>query len=95
MRTTELATSASGSSATSSVTITLSANCATGIEGIDSTLQYNKTKLKLTNEGTLAATGFTSMSGTDQSTGEFKLSVLYTDTAETPTSANTAIHILA
>ncbi len=65
------------------VTVSLSAKCATGIEGIDSTLEYDKTKLQLTE---VAAKGFTSMSGEDGD-GNYKLSVLYTDAAAAPTEA--------
>ena len=72
------------------VTVTLSAKFGTGIEGIDATLEYDKTKLKLTNESALAASNFTSMSGTNDSTGEFKLSVLYTGSEAAPTEATFA-----
>lgn len=68
------------------VTVTLSAQCETGIEGIDSTLEYDKTKLELSSE--IAASGFTSMSGEDSVSGEYQLSVLYTDTTDAPTQAN-------
>lgn len=69
------------------VTITVSAKCATKIEGIDSTLSWDNTKLELTNQDSLAANGFISMSGADDSTGKFKLSVLYGGSGETPTEA--------
>lgn len=72
------------------VTITLDAKFATGIEGIDATLEYDTTKLKLTNESALAASNFTSMSGTNDATGDFKLSVLYTGSGAAPTEATFA-----
>ena len=72
------------------VTVTLLAKFATGIEGIDATLEYDNTKLKLTNESALAASNFTSMSGTNDATGEFKLSVLYTGSGAAPTEATFA-----
>lgn len=72
------------------VTVELSAEFTTGIEGIDATLEYDTTKLKLTNESSLAATDFTSMSGTNETTGEFKLSVLYTGSGAAPTKAKFA-----
>lgn len=56
------------------ITINLSANCETGIEGIDSTLVYDKTKLELSNLSVDAK--FSNMSGTDDSTGEYKLTVI-------------------
>ena len=71
------------------ITITLSANCETGIEGIDSTLEYDKTKLKLTSE--VPSSGFTTMSGEDELTGEYKVSILYNSTSETPTEAELTI----
>lgn len=72
------------------VEITISAKCANGIEGIDSTLKYDETKLKLINEEELATTDFTSVSGKDEATGEFKLSILYTGTEEVPIDAEFA-----
>ncbi len=68
-------------------TITLAAKCETGIEGIEATLVYDKTKLKLTEK---AAEGFTSMSGEVLETGEYKVSILFTDTTDAPTEANFA-----
>lgn len=73
------------------VKVTLSAKLATGIEGIDATLQFDKTKLKLTNESSLATDDFLSMSGTNDLTGDFKLSILYTGTSVAPTESNFAI----
>lgn len=73
-----------------SITIDLSAKCATGIEGIDSTLTWDSTKLELTNQDALASKGYISMSGTDESTGEFKLSVLYGGSGKTPTESSFA-----
>lgn len=72
------------------VTITLTGKCGTGIEGIDSTLEYDTTKLKLINEANLATSGFTSMSGVNEATGKFKLTVLYGGSDETPTQAEFA-----
>lgn len=72
------------------VTITVSGKSGTGIEGVDSTLTYDKTKLKLTNEDQLAASGFTSLSGIDEKTGEFKLSIVYTGTGNAPQEADFA-----
>ena len=72
------------------VTVTLAAKFGTGIEGIDATLDYDTTKLKLTNESALAASDFTSMSGTNDATGDFKLSVLYTGSGAAPTEATFA-----
>lgn len=54
------------------VEITLVAKCETGISGLDSTLSWDKTKLELTNQSQLEST---TMSGVDESTGKFKLSV--------------------
>jgi len=53
-------------------------------------LKYDETKLKLINEEEIANMGFTSMSGKDEVTGEFKLSVLYTGTEDVPTDAEFA-----
>lgn len=72
------------------VTITLSAVRGNGIEGFDAVLTYDKTKLKLTNESQIALEGFTSLSGTDESTGEFKLSLMYVGSGTGPTEANLA-----
>ena len=72
------------------VEITITAKCESGIEGIDSTLVYDESKLKLINEDEIALTGFTSMSGKDEETGEYKLSVLYTGNEDVPTEAEFA-----
>ena len=72
------------------VTVTLSAECATKIEGIDSTLSWDNTKLQLTNQDALATNGYISMSGVDESTGEFKLSVLYNGSGDAPTQTDFA-----
>jgi len=71
------------------ITISLTAKCATGIEGIESILEWDKTKLEFTNAESLAATGYTSMSDFDDATGKFSLSLFYTG-AETPTNAKFA-----
>ena len=72
------------------VTVTLSGVRGNGIEGFDGVLVYDKTKLKLTNESSLAADGFTSVSGTDDLTGEFRLSLMYKGTGTGPTEGNIA-----
>jgi len=72
------------------VTITLSAKNGTGIEGIDSVLDYDKTKLELTNASTLAAENFMSMSDTNDSTGKFQLSLMYTGAGNAPQQAEVA-----
>lgn len=69
------------------VTITISANCEDGIEGINSTLEYNKTKLEL--QGITVGEKFTNMSGTDDDTGEYKLTVI-TNSEETLKTENFA-----
>lgn len=72
------------------VTVTLSGYRGNGIEGFDGVLEYDKTKLKLTNESSLAAEGFTSISGTDDLTGEFRLSLMYVGTGTGPAEGNLA-----
>lgn len=72
------------------VTVTLSGYRGNGIEGFDAVLKYDKTKLKLTNESSLAAEGYTSVSGTDDLTGEFRLSLMYVGAGKGPTEANIA-----
>lgn len=72
------------------VTITLSAYRGNGVEGFDATLKYDKTKLKLTNESQIATGGYTSLSGTDESTGDFKLSLMYGNSGDSPTQADIA-----
>ena len=72
------------------VTVTLSGVRGNGIEGFDGVLVYDKTKLKLTNESSLAAEGFSSISGTDDLTGEFRLSLMYIGTGTGPTEGNIA-----
>lgn len=74
------------------VTITISAKCEKGIDGIDATLEYDKTKLELT--GLETQNYYTSFSDTDDETGKFKFSVLYGDVgapAESPNEARIAI----
>jgi len=73
-----------------SIEVTITAKCESGIEGIDSTLKYDESKLKLVNEDELATDDFTSMSGKDDETGEFKLSVIYTGSEDVPTEAEFA-----
>lgn len=72
------------------VTVTLSGYRGNGIEGFDGVLVYDKTKLKLTNESSLASEGFTSISGTDDLTGEFRLSLMYIGTGTGPAEGNLA-----
>ena len=72
------------------ITIKVLAKCGTRIEGIDSVLDYDKTKLELTNASTLAAEGFTSMSETNDLTGKFQLSLMYTGTGSAPYEADVA-----
>lgn len=72
------------------VTITLTGYRGNGVEGFDATLKYDKTKLKLTNESEIAVDGYTSLSGTDELTGDFKLSLVYEETGNSPSQANIA-----
>lgn len=72
------------------VTITLSGYRGNGVEGFDAILKYDKTKLKLTNETEIAAEGYTSLSGIDQLTGNFKLSLAYESEGNSPAQANIA-----
>lgn len=58
------------------VTIVVSAKSEEGIEGIDSILQYDKTKLKLINTGEIATEKFISLSGENEKTGEYKMTLL-------------------
>lgn len=60
------------------VTINLLANCSSGIEGIDSTLEYDKTKLEL--QSVNVGSKFSNMSGTDDATGKYKLTVISNST---------------
>lgn len=69
------------------VTINVSANCETGIEGIDSILEYDNTKLEL--QGVNIDTKFSNMSGVDDATGEYKLTVISNST-ETIKQSNIA-----
>lgn len=74
------------------VTVVLKAKCGLGIEGIDSTLEYDNTKLKLvTAVGSAAANGYADFSGIDELTGEYKLSILYNMNGAAPTEADFAI----
>lgn len=57
------------------VTLTLAVKCKTGIEGFDSTLEYDKTKLSKKSEE--AVNEFQSFSGEDGATGEYKLSLIF------------------
>ena len=76
------------------VTISLSANCQTGIEGIDSTLEYDETKLELQSLNVDAK--FSNMSGIDDSTGKYKLTVISntTDTLTSETFATLKFKVL-
>ncbi|MGN1301129.1 MAG: cohesin domain-containing protein [Clostridia bacterium] len=65
------------------VIVSLSANCEAGIEGIDATLEYDETKLELQNLSVDAK--FSNMSGINDSTGEYKLTVI-SNSADTLTS---------
>lgn len=55
--------------------VTLLVKCETGIEALDSTLQYDKTKLELTD--TTVDKNFADISGANASTGAYKLSFLW------------------
>lgn len=72
------------------VTITLSGKFTTGVEAANAVLDYDTTKLKLTNESTLAATNYLSMSGTNDATGEFILSVMYSGSGSAAAEATFA-----
>lgn len=72
------------------VTVTLSVQHGNGVEGFDSVLKYDKTKLKLNNEEQLAQKDYISMSGTDESTGDLKVSLIYTGTGTAPSQADIA-----
>ena len=72
------------------VTVTVSAVRGNGIEGFDAVLEYDKTKLKLTNEGSLAGENYSSLSGTDDLTGEFRVSLMYIGSGDGPAEADIA-----
>lgn len=72
------------------VTVTLSVQHGNGVEGFDSVLKYDKTKLKLNNEEQLAQKDYMSMSGTDELTGDLKVSLIYSGTGTTPSQADIA-----
>lgn len=72
------------------VTVTLSGYRGNGIEGFDSVLEYDKTKLKLINENQLAGENYSSLSGTDDLTGEFRLSLMYVGEGVGPEKADLA-----
>ena len=72
------------------VTVTISAVRGNGIEGFDAVLEYDKTKLKLTNEGSLAGENYSSLSGTDSLTGEFRVSLMYVGSGDGPAEADIA-----
>lgn len=72
------------------VTVTLSVQHGNGVEGFDSVLKYDKTKLKLNNEGQLAQKDYMSMSGTDESTGDLKVSLIYAGAGTAPSQADIA-----
>lgn len=72
------------------IEVIVSAECANGIEGVDGILKYDNTKLKLINENELAISDFDSVSGMDEKTGEFRLSILYSGTQKAPNSADVA-----
>lgn len=74
------------------VKITISAKYEKRIEGLDATLEYDKTKLEMT--GLEALNYYSSFSGTDDATGEFKFTVMYGDVGapeETPKDAEIAV----
>ena len=73
------------------IKITVLAKCEKGIEGVDATLEYDKTKLQFTNSENLATTGFISMSGLDESTDTFKVSVLYSGQGAAPKETDIAV----
>lgn len=58
------------------VTITVSVKNQAGIEGIDSILQYDKSKLKLTNSSEITTDKFLNLSGEDEKTGYYRLTLL-------------------
>ena len=72
------------------VTVTVSAVRGNGIEGFDAVLEYDKTKLKLTNEGSLAGENYSSLSGTDDLTGKFRVSLMYIGSGDGPAEADIA-----
>lgn len=73
------------------VTITVSLKSETGIEGIDSILQYDKSKLKLTNSSEIATKEFISLSGEDEKTGDFRMTLLKNTTQDILTESDVAI----
>lgn len=71
------------------ITITISAKCQTGIEGLDAILEYDKTKLEYV--GLEAKNYFTSYSDIDEGTGEFIFSVLYGEIGAPKEAPNEAV----
>lgn len=74
------------------VKITIFAKYEKGVEGVDATLEYDKTKLEMTGLKTLNY--YYSFSGTDDETGKFKFTVAYGDLGapeETPKEAEIAV----
>lgn len=69
------------------VTFNVVVNCETGIEGFDATLEYDDSKLELQNVN--VDNKFSNMSGKDEATGEYKLTVIL-NTVETVTQAKVA-----
>ncbi len=73
------------------VTVTLSVQHGNGVEGFDAILKYDETKLKLKNEEQLAQKDYTNVSGTDEATGDFRVTLIYAGTGKiAPTQADIA-----
>ena len=72
------------------VTITVSLNSEIGIEGFDSALQYDKSKLKLTNSGKISTDKFVDLSGEDEKTGEYRMTLLRNTTQDILVDPNLA-----
>lgn len=73
------------------VTVTLSVQHGNGVEGFDAILKYDETKLKLKNEEQLAQKDYTSVSGTDEATGDFRVTLIYAGAGKiAPTQADIA-----
>ena len=68
------------------ITITIAAKCNRGIEGLESTLEYDKTKLELITEaGNTALNGYMDISGIDEVTKKYRPSALYSGSGNAPT----------
>lgn len=72
------------------VKVTFNGKCGLGVEGVEATLVYDKTKLSLvTEEGKAAINGYLDMSGTNGA-GEYKLTIMYAGAGDTPTEVDFA-----